>query len=117
MSAHQLLLDGPTRADEIEAAARRFRNQNPEAYDALVALAREERRAGITRGSINRLFEVMRRNRLIRSAGAEDYLLNNNARAPLARWIMAEHTDLDGFFEIRERRSEDAPPRGGELHG
>lgn len=40
------------------------------------------------------------------------YLLNNNARAPLARWLMAEHADLDGFFETRERRSEDTPPRG-----
>jgi len=112
MTAQQLILAGPTRADEIEAKARRFRHEHPEAYAALVALAREERAAGITRGSINRLFEVMRRDRLIRSQGTADYLLDNNARAVFARWIMAEHRDLEGFFETRERKSEDTLPRG-----
>jgi len=107
MNAHQLLLAGPARLDEIEAQARRFRRDHPEAYDTLVKLAREEKRAGITKGSINRLFEVMRRDRLIRSAGADDYLLNNNARAPLARWIMAEHADLDRLL-----RDPGAPQRG-----
>lgn len=112
MTGHQLLLDGPTRADEIEAAARKFDHAHPEVFYTLVALAREEKAAGVSRGSIAALFEIVRRNKRIQTAGLEDYALNNSWRAYYARKIMAICGDLDGFFETRERRSEDAPARG-----
>lgn len=112
MTGRQLLLSGPTRADEIETAARRFDHEHPEVFYTLVALAREEKAAGVERGSIAGLFEVVRREERIRTQGARDYALNNSWRAYYARKIMATCRDLDGFFETRERRSEDAPPRG-----
>lgn len=112
MNAHQLLLAGPTRADEIERAARHFDHDHPEVFYTLVALAREEKAAGVERGSIAGLFEVVRREQRIRTRGEQDYALNNSWRAYYARKIMATCRDLDGFFETRERRSEDAPARG-----
>lgn len=112
MSGHQLLLAGPTRADEIESAARRFDQEHPSVYYALVELAREERRAGVERGSIAALFEIVRRQHRMATAGRDDWLLNNSHRAYFARKIMANCRDLDGFFETRERRSQDLPARG-----
>lgn len=109
---HQLLLDGPTRADEIETAARRFDQAHPTVYHALVELAREERHAGVERGSIAALFEIVRRDHRMATGGRDDYALNNTFRAYYARRIMANCRDLDGFFETRERRSEDVPGRG-----
>lgn len=33
---------------------------------------------------------------------------NNNWTAPLARWFLERHPNMAGFFELRERISEDA---------
>ncbi len=40
--------------------------------------------------------------------GTRDFKCNDHWTAPLARWFMARHPELDGFFETRERSKEKA---------
>ncbi len=39
--------------------------------------------------------------------GDAAFKANNNWTAPLARWFLANHPDKPGFFELRERISEE----------
>ena len=106
MSATQLMFATiPKRSDQLDRKAKDFDKAHPEVYAALVVLAREEKTAGVERGSINALFEVLRRNHRI-ATGSSDPMLNNSHRAYYARKIMDNCTDLAGFFETRERISE-----------
>jgi hypothetical protein len=115
MTATQMLLAGPTRADEIEAAARRAWREHPAFVEEIVRLAREDRRLDPTaRLSIGELFVVARRN--LRQVGV-DVPVNHNWRRPWASWVMAACTDLDGAFNLRESKSEDRPPMGDDLNG
>lgn len=110
MTATQLLLAGPTRADEIEADARRAWREHPAFVAEIVRLAREDRRIDRTaRLSIGELFVVARRN--LRQAGV-DVPVNHNWRRPFASWVMAAHVDLDGAFNLRESRAEHQQPTG-----
>ncbi len=110
MTTTQLLLTGPTRADEIETAARRAWREHPEFVTELARLAREDRRLDPTaRLSIGELFVVARRN--LRQAGI-DVPVNHNWRRPFASWLMAAHETLDGAFNLRESPSEHQPPKG-----
>lgn len=110
MSATQLLLAGPTRADEIEADARRAWREHPAFVAEIVLLAREDRRLDPTcRLSIGELFVVAKRN--LRQHGI-DVPVNHNWRRPFASWLMAAHADLDGAFSLRESRSGNEQPRG-----
>ncbi len=34
--------------------------------------------------------------------GQRDFKCNNNWTAPLARWFLERHPELEGFFELRE---------------
>lgn len=81
-----------------------FDRQNPEVYRELVGLSlqwrREHRKCGI-----GMLFEVLRWNRGLQTAG-DDFKLNNNFRSRYVRKLIAEHPELDGFFELRELHTE-----------
>ena len=74
---------------------------NPHVYHALVRLARGLVANGRHRFGIGMLFEVLRWETAMATAG-DDFKLNNNYRSRYARLIMATCPDLAGAFETRE---------------
>lgn len=89
-----------TIAERFEA----WHKQHPEVYARLVSLAREAKRMGMDRYGIKALWEVARWSLFV-DKGGEEYALNNNHTALMARLIMRQESDLDGFFETRQRRA------------
>ena len=79
-----------------------FHAENPHVYDALVAMAREAKKAGHAVIVISTLWEVLRWNALFKTtANAAGFKLNNNLRSRYAREIMARESDLAGIFHTR----------------
>lgn len=92
--------------DRIEIAFNEFHAEHPEVYRKLVTLAKEWLASGHGRLGIATLFERLRWEWHV--SGLEDadgYKLNNNYRALYARKIMEENRELDGLFNLRERRT------------
>lgn len=96
--------EGRGSIDERFAA---FHARNPQVYEALRARALAMRRRGVERYSIAGLFELLRWQYAMQTAGGE-YKLNNDFRAPYARLLMEQEAALAGFFEVRCRREERA---------
>ncbi len=90
--------------DEPDATiTERFDAANPHVYQALRDMAMWLKDQGKQAG-IKLLFEQLRWLALIQTDG-EAYKLNNIYTALYARALMEQEPRLDGFFEIRERRS------------
>lgn len=91
----------------IEAAFWRFHEANPQVYTRLVELARawKKRRGGKKLG-IGMLFEVLRWEVAMRTAG-DQFKLNNNYRSLYARLIMDREADLAGIFDTRRLHTQD----------
>jgi hypothetical protein len=82
-----------------------FHENNPHVYRNLRALALGMRRQrGKKRVGIKMLYEVLRYQYDIQTAG-EEFKLNNNYTAYYARLLMAQEPELAGLFEVREIRS------------
>lgn len=81
-----------------------FHRANPQVYRALRLLALNLVSTGRRRGSINQLFEVLRYEYALRTAG-DEYKLNNNWRSRYARLLMENEPILRGWFETRDLRS------------
>lgn len=110
MTATQMMLTGPSRADEIEADARRAWREHPDFVAEIVRLAREDRALDPTaRLSIGELFVVATRN--LRQHGIT-VRPNHNWRRPFAAFLMHDFTDLDGAFTLRDTTTTDEPARG-----
>lgn len=91
-------------AHTIDEAYEEFHRNNPRVFDELVKLAREAQAAGAKHYGIAALFEVVRWHRLKAGQITPDddgFKLNNSLRAVYARRIMAECSDLAGFFKTR----------------
>lgn len=71
-----------------------------EICDRFVELAREVKRAGLKRYSADAILHRIRWHFVIEQRRG-DWKCNNNITAPLARWAMAHHQDLEGLFETR----------------
>lgn len=105
----------PLPGETLEERFRRFHALNPHVYRSLRHLAYEERGAGITRGSINRLYEVLRHRQALETRG-DPWKLNNSYRSFYARLLMQSEPNLSGWFETRrlapssKRRKKQAPP-------
>ena len=67
-------------------------------------LAREDRAAGDRHGEINLYVALVRRNSRGLTKDRFGYACNNSYRAQLARKLMREHSELAGFFKIRDLR-------------
>lgn len=94
----------PAHRDRIEREFAEFHARNPQIFEDLLDMAIAEKAAGEARGSIARLYEVLRHERiLVDRAGA--FTLNNDYRALYARLLMEQEPTLRGWFEIRERRA------------
>ena len=118
MSQLGLVFDPPPVVEVIDADERKsiderfadFRADHPEVLEYVRKLALEAVRAGRDRLGIAQLWEVARWN-LWSAARDNGYKLNNDFRAPAARWLMATEPELAEVFETRRRSScEDNEP-------
>lgn len=83
----------------------RFHRENPHVYERLKRLAFKLKVRGVQRWGIKALYEVLRfEEALATTASAGSYRLNNNYTSLYARKLMAAEPDLEGFFELRERK-------------
>ncbi|MGE3795923.1 MAG: hypothetical protein AB7I38_18635 [Dehalococcoidia bacterium] len=89
--------------ESIASRFYRFNRQNPAVFDRLAELALEEHRAGASRLSIARLFEVMRHEG-IRTQG-DRYELNNDYRRPYSELLEEHYPEIRGKFEHRRLRA------------
>lgn len=92
------------RAETIQQKFEQFHAANPHVYANLKALALQLKAKGHGRGSIGMLFEVLRHQYQIQTAG-DDYKLNNNYRSRYARLLEKQEPSLVGFFETRELKA------------
>lgn len=95
----------PRKPRTIEERCAAFDREHPEVYAELRRLAIEAARAGRSRLGIAQLVEVARWNLETGARDAAGYKLNNDYRAVWARRLMAEHQELAGVFELRDRRT------------
>lgn len=86
----------------IERSFKAFHDANPHVYRELERCALRES-ARSRRLSISKMVEQIRADRMIETAN-DPFKINNNFRALYARLLMHRHTELDGRFEVRERR-------------
>jgi hypothetical protein len=82
-----------------------FHAENPEVYQLLCRYSREAKSAGRNHYGIEALFSRIRWHKQIETRG-DDFKLNNDFRSRYARLLMQKESDLDGFFELRNLRSE-----------
>jgi hypothetical protein len=99
-----LFTDEEHRDGSIQSRFASFHHENPHVYDRLVAMARGLQKRGMSRIGIGLLTEHLRFLHVIRTKG-DPFKLNNDYRALYARKIMTENPDLDGIFELRERKT------------
>ena len=81
-----------------------FNTTHPEVYSKLVSLAREARAAGYKKFGIRTLWEHLRWTLAIERGPNDLFKLNDHLTASYARRIMQAEPDLNGLFEIRERK-------------
>lgn len=82
-----------------------FHRANPHVYTALKNLALFYKRTmGFDRMGMKALWERLRFG-YIETTGDDGYKLNNDFTACYARLLMANEPELEGFFELRERKS------------
>lgn len=91
--------------ETIQEAFESFHRANPAVYRELCALMRLAKSRGRKRIGIAMLYEVLRWNYFLRTAG-EDFKLNNNFQSRYARLIEKQEPDLRGMFEFRELHTE-----------
>lgn len=87
-----------------EELFRRFHDENPHVYRALVKLALRAKAAGIKKWGINAVIEVFRWEWAIETKG-DTFKINNNHAPHYARMIMAREPALEDFFNTREIRA------------
>jgi hypothetical protein len=73
-----------------------------ETYRMVVTRAYNLRRQGFKHYSMKALWESIRLDRDLSAGPGQAFKLNNDYTSRMARRVMADYPDLDGFFEIRE---------------
>lgn len=96
--------DDPKPAGPIEAHFAAFDAAHPDVYALIVRIARKVKARGKQRYSMDAILHRVRWHYDI-GRGEEQFKINNSLAALYARKVMAENEDLDGFFELRERRA------------
>lgn len=92
--------------DRVQAAYRAWLG-TPDGREVSVAIrdkALAERKLGKSRGSIQRVAELVRDEATAAGRDADGYRVNNSHLSRLARDLMRKYPELDDFFEIRELR-------------
>jgi len=85
-----------------------FHEANPHVYSGLRDLALQLKRRGRERYGLKGLFEILRWRHALETTDA-DFKLNNSYTSLYARLLMANEPELDGFFEVRERKNGASP--------
>jgi hypothetical protein len=88
----------------IQASFERFHRENPDVYRQLVRIAREMKRRGKSRGSMDHLLHILRWN-TFRKTGDDGFKLNDHFTSRYARLIEQCNPELRGFFRTRGLRS------------
>lgn len=91
--------------DTFKQRFAKFHKANPHVYNAIVHKALSLKRAGVNHFGIAAIFETLRYDAAMQT-GRDNYKLNNNYRAFYSRLIMENIKELDGFFSIREQKSQ-----------
>lgn len=102
----------PSRADEIEARARRFVASRPEAWRLFVRFTFELLRSGRDHHSSDAVLHRIRWYTAIELASGEEFKVNNDFSAVFARWFHGAYPEHDGFYRTRERTSARRAARG-----
>lgn len=95
---------GPQRT--IQEGFESFIARNPHMVDLIVVEAREWKRSGRKQYGMAAIWEHVRYSIDKRSIDSKPFKMPNNYRSRMARHIMANYPDLDGFFTTAELRSE-----------
>jgi hypothetical protein len=82
-----------------------FHNANPHVYVALRNLALQMLGNGVREYGIKGLFEILRWQFALQTKG-EPFRLSNDFTSRYARLLVKNNPELDGFFVMRELRSE-----------
>ena len=90
----------------IQRAFEAFDESRPEVYRYLLQLALDLYAKGFRHYGIGALWERMRWHFHVERDQAEEYKLNNNYRSRYVRKMIAEHPELEDFFETRALRAE-----------
>lgn len=90
--------------DKLEVAWKRVKTEKPWLLDQLASLAIEAKRRGLKHWSADALFHVLRWETGA-SIGDLGLKANNNHTALVARDLMAEYPELNGFFRTRVRKA------------
>jgi len=98
-----------SRGDQIERAARKFVEANPEVWRLFCKYTFALLGAGRDHYGAKSVFERIRWHTAIR--GGDDFKLNNNYTAVFARWFHLAYPKHDGFFRTRERTTEQREPQ------
>jgi hypothetical protein len=94
--------------DKIMRDFLEFHNKHPNVYRELLRLTWEWKRATNRKLGITMLYEQLRWQWHTNADMRDKYnlKLNNNYKALYAREIMKNHPELEGIFEIRERKTQ-----------
>jgi hypothetical protein len=90
-----------TTRERLTAAFIEYDRQNPHVYARLRELALQAKATGRPKLGIGMLFEVLRWEHYLATAG-DEFKLNNNYRSRYARLLMHREPTLVGFFDVRE---------------
>lgn len=94
--------------DQIQVDFERFCELNPHVYPRIVELARQAKRRGFKRYSMDVILAILRWHHDIETVSEQPWKLNDHWTSRFARKVMDENPDLAGFFELRSLRSERA---------
>lgn len=98
----------PRKGKPKQTIAERFavyHEANPHVYKMLVALARRDLNGGMRHGGMQMYIEQVRFKMRRRTETTEPFKISNDFAAHYARLIMAQESDLVGFFEVRDLKS------------
>ena len=105
---HQMQHGPMTRGQKLDFEFAEFCEQNPHVYQRFRMLAVKLMAKGHTRWGAKGIWEVLRWELAVSTnAGVSSPKLNNNFTSRMARRLMQEEPEFEGFFELRRLKSGD----------
>lgn len=101
----------PSKSDTLQARWQQVKQQQPELLDRCYALCKRAQARGFKRWSADAMFHVLRFETGISTDDKTGLKINNDYTAFIARDLMDQNPDLNGFFQLREQK-----PRGNWGH-
>lgn len=90
--------------DKIELQWATVKEKNPHLLYHCYRLCLRAKERGITQWSADAMFHVLRWETAV-TTGDHDLKINNNYSSLIARDLMAEYPELEGFFSLRTRKA------------